>query len=205
MKPSKLGTPRKNGGDSDSAPESPSSLRSSDPPMLGSLRRSQGMASYSGPRRENSAPTSARRESISVAPSATSSSSSATANRMVMEYSFSDYSVGQDLPDPDDSSKQATRALRFVFDIDDEMKQIAGGGRHQAILTTLGLVFTWGSGKSGQLGNCSLTDLASPTLVDEIYNEKIIQVLSPFLLSPQHSFSFFFSFFLKVIACYHID
>ncbi|XP_012860291.2 E3 ISG15--protein ligase HERC5 [Echinops telfairi] len=59
---------------------------------------------------------------------------------------------------------------------DQEVEFLTCGGSHSALLTKDGLVFTFGSGKCGQLGHNSVRDEPRPHLVTELIDYKVTQI-----------------------------
>eukprot|EP01084_Bolivina_argentea_P159343 277513_1 len=55
-------------------------------------------------------------------------------------------------------------------------KYLECGGRHTLLLTTTGLLLSWGWGKYGQLGNGSTSDQYTPTIVESIRAIRIVNI-----------------------------
>ncbi|XP_038854960.1 probable E3 ubiquitin-protein ligase HERC3 [Salvelinus namaycush] len=68
-------------------------------------------------------------------------------------------------------------ALSFSGDVFGWDKNTAGcGGEHTAVLTKGGVVFTFGSGRYGQLGHNSLRDELQPRVVGQLWGSKVTQI-----------------------------
>jgi alpha-tubulin suppressor-like RCC1 family protein len=62
-----------------------------------------------------------------------------------------------------------------LLEFQEPVVQVACGGFHNAILTHTGKLYTWGNGRSGQLGNLARKHnmLSTPQLVDHLVGFKV--------------------------------
>ncbi|MDP2438176.1 MAG: hypothetical protein Q8P67_20730 [archaeon] len=72
---------------------------------------------------------------------------------------------------------------RHITRLEEEVARIAAGGFHSAAITTSGHLYTWGSGKFGQLGHLNQKDRLLPTVVEALSALRIVRVACDMLYS----------------------
>jgi uncharacterized repeat protein (TIGR02543 family) len=67
---------------------------------------------------------------------------------------------------------------RFNLSVNETISSVVLGGFHSAALTSKGRLFTWGSNNGGQLGDNSMTQRNTPTLITDAFDLNLEETIS---------------------------
>ena len=73
------------------------------------------------------------------------------------------------------TKKQKHKGTNVSYSFKHLFSQVAVGRNHVIVVTTEGVVYTWGDGQKGQLGHGHLESLVKPQVVEALKGKSIVK------------------------------